>query len=311
VEMIIYILRRLLWLPILLLAVSLTTFALGLYGPGDPVQVLLGQHTNPEVVARIRNERGLDRPFLVQYADYVWKDLHGDFGESYKYRGQPIGRLIGKRIMVTIQLNLVSLMLAVAIGIPLGVGAALRRNTWLDRLVILFTVGGISAPTFVVAPILMWLFARQLRILPAGGWEGIFSRRIIMPVIVLSLGPIAVLTRQTRASMLEVIRQDYIRTARAKGLTEWMVVIGHALRNALIPISTIVGLMLAGLVEGAFITETLFGIPGIGSLGVEALFARDYPLIMALTLIVAVAYILANLLVDIGYTFLDPRIRYG
>jgi peptide/nickel transport system permease protein len=308
--MIAYLVRRLLWLPFLLIAISLITYALGLYGPGDPVQVMLGQRTNPEVVARLRHELGLDRPFFVQYADYLWKALHGDLGESFKYRGQPVARLIASRLWVSVQLNALVLAVGALAGVPLGVIAALKRGSWLDYIVVSGTVAGISLPTFVIAPMLMWLFAYRLRLLPTGGWEGLFSRRIIMPIIVLSSGYIAIFVRQTRAQMLEVIGQDYVRTARAKGLTEQMVIIGHALRNALIPLFTIFGLMVGGLVEGTFITETIFGIPGIGRLGFESFFARDYPVIMALTLLVALSFTLANLFVDLGYHFIDPRIRY-
>lgn len=305
-----YFVRRLLWLPLLLLAVSTITFALGLYGPGDPVQVLMGQHSNPETIARIRQERGLDRPFVDQYVLYVTHALQGDFGESFKYRGQPIGPLILERIWVSVQLGLVALALALFVGVPLGVLAALRANTWVDRLTVGITVLGISTPTFVLAPIVTWLFARELRILPAGGWDGIFSSKIIMPALVLGLGAIAVFARQTRASLLEVLGQDFVRTARAKGLTERSVIVGHALRNALLPIFTLLGMMLGDLPAGAFIVENVFGIPGIGRLGFESFFARDYPVIMALTLIVAASYVLVNLLVDVGYVFLDPRIRY-
>jgi ABC-type dipeptide/oligopeptide/nickel transport system permease component len=306
-----YIVRRLLWLPLLLLAVSVITFALGLYGPGDPVQVLMGQHSNPETVARIRQERGLDRPFHEQYVLYVAHALQGDLGESYKYRGQPIGPLILDRIWVSVQLGLVALAMAVFLGVPLGVLAALKANTWVDRLTVGLTVAGISTPTFVLAPIVTWFFARQLRVLPAGGWDGIFSTKIIMPALVLGLGAVAVFARQTRASLLEVLNQDYVRTARAKGLRERTVIVGHALRNALLPIFTLLGMMLGDLPAGAFIVENVYGIPGIGRLGFESFFARDYPLIMALTLIVAASYVLVNLVVDVGYVFLDPRIRYA
>ena len=308
--MLVYIVRRLLWLPVLLLLVGLITFALGLYGPGDPVQVMLGPHANPEVVARVRHELGLDRPFLVQYADYIWKALHGDLGESLKYRGQPVGRLIVSRLWVSVQLNSVALALGVAVGLPLGVIAALRRNTWLDYLTISGVVAGISFPTFVIAPITMWFLAFRFRLLPTGGWDGIFSQRIIMPVIVLCTAPIAVFARQTRANVLEVMGQDYVRTAWAKGLRERMVIVRHVLRNALIPIFTILGLMMGSLVTGTFVTETIFGIPGIGRLGVESFFSRDYPVIIALTMLLASSYALANLLVDVGYWLLDPRIQY-
>ena len=291
--------------------VSLVTYALGIYGPGDPVEVLMGQHRNPEVVARIRHERGYDLPLPRQYARYVGRLLRGDLGESIKYRGQPVSRLIKKRIWVSVQLNLVAMALGVALGLPLGIVAALAHPSWLDRLVVAGVVGGISIPTFVIAPPLLWVFTRQLRVLPPGGWGGIFSAKIVLPAVVLAGGPVAVLARQTRAALIEVLGQEYIRTARAKGLRERMVILRHALPAALIPVLTIIGLMLGGLVEGSFITESIFGIPGIGRLGVEALFSRDYDVIMALTLLIATSYILINLLVDLLYRFLDPRIRYG
>jgi peptide/nickel transport system permease protein len=305
-----YVVRRSLWLPFLLLIVALITFVLGYYGPGDPVQVRLGPRTNPAAVARVRQELGLDRPLLVQYANYIWQALHGDFGESIvKYQGQPVRRLIGSFLPVTIQLNLVSGALGVMIGIPLGIMAALRHGSWMDRLITALVVAGISVPTFVLAPVLTYTFARLWRILPPGGWDGIFSTKVILPAIVLALGPMAVFTRQTRTGMLDVLREDYVRTARAKGLAERAVVLRHALRNALIPLSTIMGFMLGGLVEGTFITEFWFGIPGLGRLGFDAFYARDYPIIIGLTLLIAAAYGLANLLVDLGYGFLDPRVR--
>jgi len=309
--MITYIARRLLWLPFLLLIIALITFALGLHGPGDPVLVMLGQHASPEAADRVRHEMGLDRPFPVQYADYVWKALHGDLGESLKYRGQPVGRLMASRLAVTIELNAVVMALGVALGIPLGILAALNHNNLVDYSIVSLTVAGISLPVFALAPMAMWFLAARLHVLPSGGWDGIFSRRIIMPALVLSIGPAAVFMRQTRANMLEVLGQDYVRTARAKGLRERTVIVFHALRNVLLPLLTIFGLMLGGLVGGGIITEGIFGIPGIGRLVWDAFTARDYPVIMAYTLLVAVAYTLANLFVDVCYRFVDPRIRYG
>ena len=309
--MITYLVRRLLWLPFLLLIIGLITFALGLYGPGDPLVVMLGQHANPEAADRVRHEMGLDRPFIVQYADYVWSALHGDFGESLKYRGQPVGRLMGKRLSVTIQFNLVVMAVGVTLGVPLGFLAALNRNNAIDYLIVSLTVAGISFPVFAIAPMLMWFLAARLQILPSGGWDGIFSRRIIMPTLVLATGPAAVFVRQTRVNVLEVLTQDFVRTARAKGLREYTVIAVHALRNALIPLFTIFGLMLGGLVGGGIITERIFGIPGIGNLVWDAFGARDYPVIVAYTLLAALAYTLANLFVDVCYRFVDPRIRYG
>lgn len=308
--MIQYLARRLLWFPVLLAIVTMVTFALGLYGPGDPVKIAMGQHYDPETAARVRHELGLDRPFFIQYSDYVWGLLHGDLGESIKYR-RPVIDLMKSRLWVSFQLNVAALALGVLMGIPLGVVAAVKHHTWADYAIVAGTIAGISFPTFVVAPILLWLLAARFRLLPPGGWDGILSTKAIMPVAVLATGVVAVFVRQTRANMLEVIGQDYVRTARSKGLSERVVMMAHALRNALIPLFTIFGLMVAGLVGGTFIVEYIFGIPGIGQLGVQAFFARDYPVIMALTLLIAVAYALANLFVDVGYSFIDPRIRHG
>jgi ABC-type dipeptide/oligopeptide/nickel transport system permease component len=270
--------------------------------------VRLGQHVNPEALARCRHQEGLDRPLIVQYLDYIRKALHGDFGLSLKYRGQPVGRLIAKRLWVSVQLNAVALALGIGVGIPLGTVAALKANTWLDYTIVAVGVAGVSLPTFTIAPILLWFLAVRLHLLPAGGWGGVFSAKIVMPALVLASGVVTVFVRQTRANMLEEIEQDYVRTARAKGLREGAVILGHALRNALIPLFTIFGLLMGGLVGGSFITELIFGIPGIGGLGFEAFSARDYPVITALTLVTAISYALASLLVDISYGFLDPRI---
>ncbi|MBS1251644.1 MAG: Glutathione transport system permease protein GsiC [Anaerolineales bacterium] len=308
--MIRHLLRRLLWLPVLLLIVTMITYALGFYGPGDPVKIVMGQRYDPETADRVRHELGLDRPFFIQYGDYVWGLLHGDLGKSIKYR-RPVIDLIKSRLWVSFQLNAAALVLGVFAGIPLGVLAAIRHHTWVDYVIVTGTVAGISFPTFVVAPILLWFLAARFRILPPGGWDGLLSTKAVMPIIVLTMGIVAVFVRQTRANMLEVVGQDYVRTARSKGLAERAVVIVHALRNALIPLLTIFGLMVGGLVGGTFIVETIFGIPGIGRLGVQSFFARDYPVIMALTTLIAVAYALANLFVDLGYSIIDPRIRYG
>ncbi len=305
-----YLVRRLLWFPFLLLTISLLTFALGFYGPGDPVQQRLGQHANPEAVARVREELGLNRPFLVQWADYVGSAVQGDFGESITlFPGKPVGELLTKGLWITVQLNVAALLLGALIGVPLGIIAALFRNTILDYLTMAGAVAGISFPSFVLLPILMWLMIEQLGLVGIG-WDGLLSPKALLPIAVLATGPLAVYARQTRANLSEVLEADYVRVARAKGLHEHTVILTHAMRNAMIPLLTIFGLMLGGLVSGAFITETLYGIPGIGRLGVDAFYARDYPVIMGLTLLIATAYALANLLVDLVYGFLDPRIRY-
>lgn len=305
-----FIVRRLLWLPFLLLIVSLVTFALGTYGPGDPVEVRLGTKANPETVARLRQQMGLERPFFVQWGDYVRKALKGDLGESYTFRGQTVGGLVAKKIWVSARLTAAAMFIGIGLGIPLGLLAALKQGTWLDGALVSSALFFNATPVFITAPFLIIFFALKLHLLPTGGWDGLFSAKIIMPALVMGLPGIAGLARMTRASALEVLGQDYIRTARAKGLTEFTIQVRHVLRNALIPVITILGLSLAGLVEGAFITETIFGIPGIGRLAVDSIFQRDYPVIMALTLIPACALVTAVLISDILYAVVDPRIRY-
>ncbi len=305
-----YVIRRLAWTPALLLIVALITFLLGTYGPGDPVEVLQGQYNNPEVVERIRQQRGLDRNVFVQYGVYIKNLLQGDLGESYKYRDRTVAELIGKRIWVSAQLGLAASIVALSLGIPLGVFTAIKQGTWIDVTTVSITLFFMSLPVFITAPVLLLAFGLWLGILPIQGWGGFFDTRIIMPALVLGVPGIAVITRLTRASTLEVLSQDYVRTARAKGLSEFIVRRRHILRNSLIPVFTVVGLSLATLVEGSFITEGYFGIPGIGSLAIEAFFSRDYPVITALVLIIAAAFVVANLIVDVGYRFLDPRIRY-
>ncbi len=319
-----FLIRRLLWVPVLLFFVSLITFLLGLYGPGDPVQVMVGLHANPATIARLKHEYGFDQPFFVQYINYLVNALHGNFGYSLvKYRDQPVGVLIANALPVTIQLNIISMILGIVVGIPLGLVAGLKRNTWIDLLVRGLVVAAISFPIILLNPFLTFVFSRRHDIaisslqysigplLPmvGGHWDGIFSTKIILPAFIESLGVVAVLTRQMRAGMIEVLSEDYIRTARAKGLREYTVIVRHAMRNALIPIATILGLMLGGLVAGSFLVESWFGVPGAGALAFDALFSRDYYVIMATTLLIAVAYVFANLLVDMTYGFLDPRIR--
>lgn len=308
--MIAFVARRILWaLFVLLPAVTFITFALGFYGPGDPVQIMLGPRSNPEAVERVRHELGLDKPLLVQYTDYLGKLAQGDLGTSLKFRGQPVSRLLERCISVSAPLNAVTLLWSVPLGILLGLLAAYKKDRPIDRIIVITVVVGIAMPVFAVAPILLYVFAVTWHLLPPGGWEGIFSTNIILPTIVLGLGVLAVMVRQTRASVLETIGQDYVQVAYAKGLRARDVLSRHVLKNSLIPVVTIAGYMLGGLVGGSLLTELIFGIPGCGRLAFEAFGARDYPLIMAFTLLTAVAFILANLLVDLLYFFLDPRIR--
>lgn len=307
--MVAYIARRLVWLPFVLFFVTLITFTLGFYGPGDPVQVMLGQHNDPEVAERLRAYYGLDQPFHVQYVRFVWNALHLDFGESFKFRGTDVSELLSRRVWVSAQLGLASMMISVTAGMILGLLAAIYQGRKIDIAIVTFALLLGSLPVFIVQPVLVLVLSRWLNLVPSSGWGGLLDLRVIMPLIVLSLGGIGAITRLMRASTLEVIGHDYVRTARAKGLDEVIVILDHVSRNSVLPVFTVVGLSLATLVEGAFITETLFGIPGVGRLMVESFFARDYPVIMAMTTLVSVMYIFANLIVDIGYTFLDPRIR--
>ena len=304
-----YLIKRMLWIPVLLAVITFLVFILGIYGPGDPVQLMLGQHANPEALERLRHELGLDRPLMVQYADYVSRLIHGDLGTSLKFRGQPVSRMLGRCLGVSVPLNAVALGWSIPLGILLGVIAAYKEGTRIDRAIVLTVVVGISMPVFAIAPILLYFFAVKAQILPPGGWDGIFSTKVILPAIVLGIGPLAVMVRQTRASVLQTISEQYVLTARAKGLHDRRVMFKHVLPNALIPVMTIVGLMFGSLVGGAFVTELLFGIPGCGQLAFETFTARDYPMIMAFTILGAAAFIMSNLLVDMLYFVIDPRIR--
>ncbi len=306
-----YIIRRLMWTPLVLLVVSFVTFALGTFGPGDPVSVLAGQHRDPEVIERIREARGLDDHFFVQYGRYIFNAVQGDLGESFTFRGQPVGGLIAEKIWISAQLGIAATILSLIIGVPLGLVAALNQGRWLDPFIVSGTLFFLSVPVLFTAPLLLLVFVVWLDILPSSGWGGFFDTRIIMPAIVLGLPGIAVFTRLMRASTLDVMGQDFIRTAQSKGLGEFLIRRRHIARNAMIPIVTVLGLSLGDLVAGAFITEGLFGIPGIGRLVIDSIFNRDYPIIMAVVLLIAASYVMANLLVDVMYAFLDPRIRYN
>ena len=306
-----YVVKRLLWLPIILLIVSFITFALGRFGPGDPVEVLMGQYADEKVVERIREQRGFNDNIFVQYGRYLKNVTRGDFGESFKYRGRTVGELLKKKMWVSAQLNLAALFLSVGIGVPLGLFAALRQGTIWDTATVALTLLGQSIPVFLTAPVVLLIFALKLDILPTHGWGGFFDTRIILPAVVMGVPGIAIITRLTRASTLEVLGQDYIRTARAKGLSEFLVQRRHVLRNALIPVITMLGFSLAGIAFTSFIVERFFGIPGIGNLFIESIFSRDYPIINAVIIIGTTMFVIANFIVDFLYPCLDPRIRLG
>lgn len=306
-----YILSRMAWLPVILLIVSFITFALGRFGPGDPVEVLMGQYADPEVVERIREQRGFNDNIFVQYGRYVKNITRGDFGESFKYRGRTVSELLRKKMWVSAQLNFAALFLSVSVGVPLGLFAALKQGTAWDTGTVAFTLLGQSIPVFLTAPVVLLVFALKLDILPTHGWGGLFDTRVILPAVVMGVPGIAIITRLTRASTLEVISQDYIRTARAKGLSELTVQRRHVLRNAMIPVVTMLGFSLAGIAFTSFIVERFFGIPGIGNLFIESIFARDFPIINAVIIIGTTMFVAANLVVDLIYPWLDPRIRLG
>ena len=306
----IYIARRLLFLPVILLAVSLITFSLGRFAPGDPVNVMLGNRSTPEVADRLRHELGLDRPFFVQYGEYMWGFVRGDFGESLRFRGQPIRDIILPKMWVSAQLSLAALIIAVGLGLPLGFFVAHRQGRWEDPTTVTLALILYSVPVMVSVPVLLWTLCLGLHWIPCSGWGGLFDARIVVPAVAMGVPGIAFFIRLMRASTLDVLGQDFIRTARSKGLSTLTIDTRHVLKNAMIPIVTVLAFSIAGLIGGALITETIMGIPGLGKFVVDSIFNRDYPVIMAITLMGAIAFVLANLLADVSYAFIDPRIRY-
>lgn len=311
-----YILRRLLWVPLILFTVSFITFTVARFGPGDPVRIAMGQFRDPEALERVRHEKGLDKPLFDwrppfgQYGIYMRGVLQGDLGESFRFRDRPVSDIIFPKMWVSAQLGLVALIITFGLGIPVGVLAALRQGTWVDPAAISTFLLFQSVPVLVTVPVMLLIFVLKLHWLPTGGWEGIFSTHIVIPALALSMPGIAGVARLMRATTLDVLTQDYVRTARAKGLREFTVVSRHVARNALLPMTTVIGISLVTLLEGAFFTETLLGIPGIGRLAFESVTSRDYDVILGLALVLATAFILANIVIDIVYTFIDPRVRY-
>jgi peptide/nickel transport system permease protein len=287
--------------------------------PGDPVLMIAGEaqaDISPEVLDRIRQEHGLDRPVYVQYAAWVRKMGTGDLGRSVR-SGQPVADILRPRLLPTVQIGLMAWMLALLIGIPAGVVAAVWPNSWKDWLGTAGALAGAAMPYFLLGGVLIYVVALQLRWLPASGYVSPFVdplrslRLSIMPALTLGLGLAAVTTRQARSSLTEVLGQLYITTARAKGLRERRVVLGHAFKNGMLPVVTVLGIQLGNLFGGAVITETIFAVPGTGRLLVEAIFSRDYAIVQAVVLLISLAVVVANLVVDMAYGYLDPRIRLG
>jgi ABC-type dipeptide/oligopeptide/nickel transport system permease component len=319
-----YVLRRALLIVPVLLAAYTVTFLLIQSSPGSPWDT--ERRLTPEQRANLNARYGLDRPIWVQYTTYLANAvLRLDFGESFTSKGQQVRTIVAERLPVTLRLGLLAMLVGLLVGVPLGVISAVRQNTWIDYLATLGSVLGISLPSFVVGPILVLVFALGLSQLsagtiglPTGGWPRrcdwlVLCDRpetMILPVLTLALQPAALLARYTRAAMLEVIHQDFIRTARAKGLTDRVVILRHALRNALIPVTTVAGAVLALVVTGAFFVETVFSVPGLAREAVNSVINRDYPVLLAVTLLFAALISVINLVVDVSYAYQDPRITY-
>jgi peptide/nickel transport system permease protein len=310
-----YIVRRVLATIPVMVVVAVFVFALLHLSPGDPAAIIAGDNATAADIARIREKLGLDEPLLVQFGEWVWHLIHGDLGISI-FTNLPVSTLIAQRVGPTVALTISTLFVSVVTAIPMGVLAAWKAGTWVDRVVMVFAVVGFSVPVFVLAYILIYVLAIATNLLPVQGYVPLdgglkpFLSHLVMPSIALGLVYTALIARITRASMLEVLAQDYIRTAHAKGLSNERVLLRHALKNAAVPIATIIGIGIALLISGVVVTETVFAIPGLGRLTVDAILRRDYPIIQGIILIFSVAYVVVNLMVDLSYALLDPRIRY-
>ena len=310
-----YIGRRLLATIPVMAVVAVVVFLLLRLTTGDPAAIIAGDNATSQDVAAIRTKLGLDRPMAQQFVIWIGNVVRGDFGESFFFK-KPVSQLIAERLEPTLALAASTLLLAVTMAVPLGVLAAWRRGSWVDRAVMGLSVLGFSVPVFVIGYLLIYLVAIQLAWLPVQGYQrladgvGGFVQRLILPSVTLAIVYVALIARITRASVLEVLGADYVRTARAKGLGDVTVLVRHVLRNAAVPIVTVIGLGVALLIGGVVVTESVYSIPGLGRLTVDAVLARDYPTVQAVILLFSVVYVLINLVVDLSYTFLDPRIRY-
>jgi peptide/nickel transport system permease protein len=310
-----FILKRIIATVPVMLVVALVVFFMLRLAPGDPAVIIAGDYATPEQIEKIRAHLGLDRPIAVQFGLWLWGLLRGDLGISI-FTNLPVSTLIAQRLEPTAVLSLATIVFSALVAVPLGIFAAWKAGSWGDRAVMLLSVVGFSVPVFVTAYILIYGFSLNLKWLPVQGYRSPFTdlagsvRHLILPVVTLSAIYIALIARMTRASILEVLEEDYIRTARAKGQMERKVLLVHALRNAAVPIVTVIGLGIGMLIGGVVVTETVYNIPGLGRLVVDAVLARDYPIIQGLILFFSFLYILLNLLIDIFYTVVDPRIRY-
>jgi peptide/nickel transport system permease protein len=310
--MLAYTLRRFVSTIPVMAIVALFVFSLLYIAPGDPAAIIAGDQASPADVARIRESLGLDRPFVVRFGEWLWHVLHGDLGQSI-FTNLPVTHMIAQRVEPTVVLTLI---FSIVVAVPMGVVAAWKQGSLIDRGVMLLAVFGFSVPVFVVGYLLAYVFALQLDVLPVQGYtplsEGVWPwlSNLILPTLTLGGAFVALIARITRATMLEVLSQDYVRTARAKGLGQRPILFVHALKNAAVPIVTVIGLGVAGLIGGAVVTESVFAIPGVGRLVVDAILRRDYPVIQGVVLIFSFVYVLVNLCVDLMYSVFDPRIRY-
>jgi peptide/nickel transport system permease protein len=313
--MFVYIVRRVIQTIPVMAVVALFVFSLLYIAPGDPAAVIAGDQASPEDVLKIRQSLGLDRPFLVRFTEWAWRIIQFDLGTSI-FTGLPVTQLIAQRLEPTLSLMVVTLILAITIAVPMGVISAWKAGTIIDRAIMAFAVFGFSVPVFVVGYLLAYVFALELDWLPVQGYTPIskglwpWFENLILPAIALGCVYIALIARITRATMLEVLQQDYIRTARAKGVAQPGILFVHALKNAAVPIVTVIGLGIALLIGGAVVTESVFAIPGLGRLTVDAILRRDYPVIQGVVLLFSFVYVLVNLAIDLVYTLVDPRIRY-
>ena len=310
-----YVGRRLLLSVPVMLAVIFITYSLAIFGAGDPVATIVGQteqRGNEELIERLRHRHGYDRPFVVQYVDYVGEFVTGDWGTSFQLQNQSVRALIFRTLPVSFQLGLLAILILLFVGIPLGILAAVKQDTWIDRLVISLSVLADSIPSFVLAPVLLVVVVLKAGLIDSAiGWDGMFSQKVILPAVILALGPMLLIVRQTRFAVIEVLQQDYIRTARAKGLHGRTVVWTHVLRNAVQPVVTVSGIIAAYLVTGSIFIEQIFGIPGFGQLVVTGLRRNDLPLLMGTTIVGAIIVLTSNLVIDLMYALLDPRVKYS
>jgi len=307
--MLVYILRRLLWAPVLLLLAAFFVFFMGTVAPGDPAELRLGNRATPERVDRLREQLGLNDPLPIRYMRFIGNALKGDLGESYVFQGKTVTSLIGPRLLVSLQLNIAASIVALSVGLPLGFYAAKRQGTKTDPAILISMLILYAMPVFFTAPFLILFFAVKLHWVPASGWSGMFSTQVILPALTIGIPGAAIFVRHMRASTLEVIGQEYIRTARAKGMSNFVINYRHVARNAFLPILTLLGFTLAGIFGGSLIVELIYGIPGVSRLSLDAIFQRDFPVLTALVLLGSLMLVLANLVIDIAYTIIDPRIR--